>query len=270
MINIFNYIYKFFNDSSTLEGATKMKKLFIVLSLSGIAYTFADGFSGNLVINTTTLTSPYINASNNTIIDKNNPSAGPISGYYALTSGINNLAFNTVRKNGGFMPYNISFGLNFGGVGLSASSIAWRANGDTPGSSYTFSITPYMYPAGQTPASGDYCIVVSVNGNEIASPVCTVAIQKGDSFPSNIWYDPAAIVNVTVPDFLANSSVNVQITPGNAQKVICTRSSEWATPSCQVASSSSVQSLPSKLKMTPVSPSSSITKKQLGEEVQIF
>lgn len=246
-----------------------MKKLFVVLFLSGIAYTFADGFSGNLVINTTTLISPYINASKNTIMDKNKPSAGAISGYYALTSGVNNLAFNTVLKNGGFMPYSISFGLDFGGKGLSGSSVGWSANGDTLGSSYTFSITPYAYPAEQAPDSGDYCIVVSIDGNEIANPVCTIAIQKGDSFTSDIWYDPTATVNVKVPDFLANSTVHIRIAPGNAQKVICTRSSEWATAKCQVASSSDVKALPKKLKMTPVSPSS-VTKKQLSEQVQVF
>ena len=211
-----------------------MKKILSILAVICTTSVFADNFTGALTINTNSLASPYINPSANTLKD----SSGKIlSGYSALQPGLNQLSFNTVMKNGGYIPYNINFSLSFGGMGLDASSIGWTANGDTPGSSYTFTIAPAMYPADKAPAAGDYCIEVSVNGNLISKPVCSIAIQKGDSFKDDIWYDPDGAVNITVPGFLANSDVSVNVTKGSAQRVICTRATQWATPSCKVSTS---------------------------------
>ncbi len=211
-----------------------MKKILSILALISTASVFADNFTGALTINTNTLASPYINASANTLKDG---SGKILNGYSTLQPGLNQLSFNTVMKKDGYIPYDISFGLTFGGVGTDGSSIGWTANGDTKSSSYTFTITPAMYPAGQAPAAGDYCIEVSVNGNLISKPVCSIAIQKGDSFQDDIWYDPDGAVNVTVQGFSAYSDVSVNVTKGNAQQVICTRATQWATPSCKLATS---------------------------------
>ena len=210
--------------------AINSKKLFLALAtiVSFSSAAVADGnFSGKLTVNTTTLPTPYINASANTI-QRNNTT---LNGYTQLDSGVSNLTFNTVMKNGGYMPYNISFGMSFGGLGLDQGTVAWTANGDTPGSSYTFSLTPPMYPVGQAPGP-DYCMSVSVNGNVVSQPVCSMAIQKTDGFNSDIWYYSGGVTNVIVNGFYANSNVTVTYTPGKAKQVQCSRSSEWATPTC--------------------------------------
>ncbi len=216
-----------------------MKKLLALLAALSATSAYADNlehFTGSLTIDTTTVSTPYINASANTITT--DPGATAINGYKTLQSGINNLYFNTVMKKGGYLPYNINFGLNFGGMGLDGSSVGWTANGDTPGSTYTFSIMPPMYPVGQTPPAGDYCITVSVNGNAIHDPVCSIAIKKGDNFNSDIWYAPQGVTNVlNVSGFSANSNVTVTIRPGKAQVYQCKRATEWGTPDCQPTSS---------------------------------
>jgi len=211
-----------------MRQATKLlAALTLVAGFSSVA--LADGnFTGKLVVDTTSLTAPYINASSNTI--QNNGQT--LAGYSQLNGGVTNLTFNTVMKNGGYMPYNISFGMSFGGIGLDQGTVAWTANGDTPGSTYTFSITPPAYPVGQAPGP-DYCMSVSVDGNLVAQNVCSVAIQKTDSFNSDIWYYPGVVTNVTAYNFNANSTVKVTYTPGKAKQVQCKRSSEWdSNPSC--------------------------------------
>lgn len=206
------------------------KKLFLIVTLlSSFSAAFADGnFTGKLTVNTNTLATPYINASSNTLQKNGNT----LNGYTQLDQGITDLTFNTLMKNGGYMPYNISFGMSFGGLGINQGTVAWTANGDTPGSSYTFSITPPVYPVGQAPGA-DYCISVTVDGNVVAQNICSIAIQKTDSYASDIWYFPGAVTNVTVSNFNANSNVSVNYIAGNAKQVQCHRSSEWdSNPVC--------------------------------------
>ena len=215
------------------------KKLLTLLAVISATSAYADTlehYTGSLTIDTTTLSTPFINASNNTIKVQGATSA--VNGYQQLQQGLNILSFNTVMKQGGYMPYNINFSLNFGGMGFDLSSVGWTANGDTQGSSYTFSIVPPMYPVGQTPTAGDYCITVSVNGNAIHAPVCSIAIQKADSYSDDIWYIADGVVNVTVPGFLANSNVTITVNKVNgstyrSQIMRCSRSTQWGTPSCQ-------------------------------------
>lgn len=152
---------------------------------------------------------------------------------YAVISANSTFKFNTTVIDGISRPYSMSNTFNVGGRGINSSSVGWQGN--PQGTNYTFTITPPMSPSDDdkkiTPT---YCIDVKVDGNLIASHVCTSYFTANDQWGSStpIWYAKEAATNVNVANFTATSIVDIRFYSGAPVTYNCTRTSQWADPVC--------------------------------------
>lgn len=199
-----------------------VKQILLTLCFAtSITPCFADGSITNLAINTTAMKTPFIkkgryaNISDQSGIELKDDFIPIVSGISYYTSQKQNY---------------VLFNLAFGEQNLNISSVSWVKEGNLA----TFDIQPAIHQFNQMPSSGDYCIAIMVDGNEINKPICSIAIQKGDAYDLTISEIGDVLTRrVVVNGFTSHSQVQITITPGKSQIAQCNRNAETGKPICK-------------------------------------